>query len=85
MVDLKQLKDGELYILTRWVKKPTLRRVNRLAKASLLVSHSTSDLSSQCKELLNVSVPVTLPSRNGIRIEKHSNSNSTQFQRPLRT
>jgi len=60
------------------------RRVNRAKDmVSLLMNHSTSDPSFQCRELLNVSEPTILSSRNGQRTERLSNSDSIQFPRPL--
>jgi hypothetical protein len=77
------LKDGELSTLMRWLVMMLIeRRVNRAKDTvSLLMNHSTSDPNFQCRESLNVSVPATLSSRNGLRVERHSNSDSIQFQR----
>jgi len=74
-------RDGESS--TSWLVQTLIqRRVNRAKDTVLsLMNHSTSDLSFQCRELLNVSVPVTLPSRNGQRAEKHNNSDSIKFPR----
>jgi len=51
----------------------------------LSMKYSCSDLSFQCKELLNVSVQTMLSSRNTIRTEKPRNGNLIQNQRPLTT
>jgi hypothetical protein len=60
------------------------RKVNRAKDlVSLLMNHSTSDLNFQCKESLNVLVPVMLPSRNGLKTERHNNGDLMVFQRPL--
>jgi len=57
-------KSGEFPIFTRKIlETPTPRRVmfQEWASVSKLILHSTSDPDFQCRELLNVSVPVTLP------------------------
>jgi hypothetical protein len=67
------------------LETPTPRRVQCPNKDSVskLIFHSTSDPSFQCRESLNVSVPVILPSRNGQRAERLSNSDSIQSPRLL--
>jgi hypothetical protein len=81
MVDILH-KSGESFIPMIWVANLTRRReLSIVPSVWLLILHSTSDLDSQCKELPNVLEPVILPSRNGLRIEKLSNSDSTQSPR----
>jgi hypothetical protein len=86
MVEETRLNFGRFTILTRWVMKLIRRRVIEIKTPVLLsMNHSTSDQNFQCRESLNVSEQVILHSRNGQRIERLSNSNSTQSPRPLTT
>jgi hypothetical protein len=76
-------KDGELpTLISSLVLMLIERRVNRAKdSASLSENHSISDPSFLCRESLNVLEPVTLPSRNGLKAERHNNSDSTQSPR----
>jgi hypothetical protein len=80
-----QPKYGRSSIFTNWELMSIKRKelINTLASESM--SYSTSDLNFQCKELLNVLVQAILLSKNGQRIERLSNSNSTQSPRLLET
>jgi hypothetical protein len=81
-----QLRFGRSFTPIKWEMKLTRRRVQSTpTSASRLTKHSSSDHIFQCKELLNVLVPVILPSRNGIRTEEPKNGDSTQYLRQLET
>jgi hypothetical protein len=53
-----QPKSGRSSISTNWVKMSIRRKELTSTLASESMNYSTSDLNFQCKELLNVSVPV---------------------------
>jgi hypothetical protein len=80
------LRFGELSTPTRWEKTLT-KRLEKLIHSldSWSIHNSTSDQSSQCKELLNVLVQAILLLRNGTRIEKPRNGDSTLYPRLSRT